>query len=142
MPSLICVFLKNTGATHFWGKKIGKLLKPGSIVWLKGPLGAGKTTLAKAIAQGMGITESITSPTYTLVNEYPSEVSLNHMDLYRLGGLDEFEAMGGEEYFSQTSVCLIEWGERIQEILPPETIIIDLQIEGEGRKMEIKGLEI
>jgi len=112
------------------------------IVWLKGPLGAGKTTIAKGIARGMGIRDEITSPTYTLINEYPGAIPLYHMDLYRLGGVEDFEAMGGEEYLTDFSICLIEWAERIEELLPPETVILELLIDGDGRKLILEGLDI
>lgn len=83
----------------------------------------------------------VTSPTYTLVNEYSGRMPVYHMDLYRLSGSYEFLAMGGEEYFTSEGVCLIEWSERIEDLLPQRTISISLDFEEDGRRIIIDGLE-
>ena len=91
---------------------------PGMVICLDGELGSGKTVFVKGFAKSLGITENITSPTFTIVKTYENgEMPLNHMDVYRLEDTDEFYAMGGEEYF-ENGISIIEWGEQIEEILP------------------------
>lgn len=111
------------------GFSIGKTLKKGDVVSLRGPLGAGKTIVAKGIARSLGITEEIVSPSFTLVQEYIGRLPLYHIDLYRLSGSDDFESIGGEELLYSDGITLIEWSEKIDELLPFHTITIQLTIE-------------
>lgn len=110
------------------GKIIGRHLKEGDVVALVGELGAGKTCFAQGIACGIGVPEAyaVTSPTFTFINEYPGRVSLFHMDMYRLGDLDETMDMGLDEYFDGDGVTVIEWAERIQVILPERALNISI----------------
>jgi tRNA threonylcarbamoyladenosine biosynthesis protein TsaE len=87
----------------------------GDVILLIGPLGAGKTQFAKGVGEALNLNEEITSPTYPIVNEYSSRPALIHMDLYRLHGLEDFENMGGLEYFNLNNICLIEWPQRALE---------------------------
>ncbi len=100
------------------GRRIGKALTSGSLVSLRGSLGAGKTVIAKGIAQSLGITEAIVSPTFTLIQEYEGDMTLHHLDLYRIDGPEEFDGIGGEELLWDEGVTLIEWSEKIEELLP------------------------
>jgi len=100
------------------------LLKPGDIITLNGELGAGKTCLAKGIARGMGIAGHVTSPTFTLINEYAGKIPLFHLDVYRLGSPDELEDLGYEEYFYGSGVTLIEWAGLVEEYLPLDRLDI------------------
>ena len=102
-----------------------KNLKPGNIIVLTGELGSGKTKFVQGILKYFGLENEISSPTFTIVNEYTSSnVNIYHFDVYRLEDPDEFYAIGGEEYFEK-GICLIEWGERIKDILPkPYTEIV------------------
>ena len=107
------------------GKKFAKNLKKGDIIILSGDLGSGKTKLTEGILSFFNLQDEISSPTFTIVNEYITEkLNIYHFDLYRLNDIDEFEAIGGEEYFEK-GVCIIEWGEMIEEILPQDYIKIE-----------------
>lgn len=116
--------LNNIEDTIKFGEKLGKLLKAGDIICLNGDLGAGKTTLSKSIGQGLDIEEYITSPTFTLINEYQGRLPLYHFDVYRLNSYEELEDLGVEDYFYGNGVCLIEWAEKIAEDLPEERLEI------------------
>lgn len=113
--------------TKKFGKKLADHLKPNDILALTGDLGTGKTTLTKAIAEGLGVRENITSPTFTIVKEYHSgRLPLFHFDVYRLESGEELLAIGGDEYFSRGGVCVIEWADKVAEVLPDETKLIAL----------------
>jgi tRNA threonylcarbamoyladenosine biosynthesis protein TsaE len=116
-----------------WGRRLGGLLRPGDVLTLSGPLGSGKTTLTKGLAEGLGLEDSryVTSPTFVLVHEYPASVPVYHIDAYRLGGPEEADALGLDEMFYGTGVTIVEWAERIDELLPPEHLRVWLTIEGE-----------
>jgi tRNA threonylcarbamoyladenosine biosynthesis protein TsaE len=127
------------------GEKIALLLHCGSVLALKGPLGAGKTCLTKGIAKALGIKEEVTSPTYTIVSEYetqPPGLPFYHIDAYRLSGDDDFTAMGGEEYLGADGIAVVEWSERIPSALPPETLYAEIEIDkkngSEGRIITIR----
>jgi tRNA threonylcarbamoyladenosine biosynthesis protein TsaE len=121
------------------GRRLGRALGPGSVVSLEGPLGAGKTTLAKGIAEALGIGEPITSPTFTLISSYQGSVALHHVDLYRLRDHAEVEDLGLEELFAGDSVTLVEWGEKAAGLLPPQVITVRLAIHGDARTLTIEG---
>ncbi len=126
-----------------FGEKIGKSLKKGDIVALDGDLAAGKTYLTKGIALGLEIEEEITSPTFTLVSEYWGKFHLYHMDVYRLENSDDFLDMGGEDMLYDDGVCVIEWSNRIKDILPARTIFIKISVnEDSSRTLKIKNLNI
>lgn len=108
------------------GKEIGLKAKPGDIICLKGDLGTGKTHLTKGIAAGLGITESITSPTFTIVNEYLGRLKLYHFDVYRVNDPDEIEAIGFDEYIFSDGVSVIEWANYIDVLIPEEHMYIEI----------------
>ena len=109
---------KNEQDTIDFAKNFAKNLKLGDIVVLSGELGSGKTKFVQGILEYFNLANEISSPTFTIVNEYTSDkVNIYHFDVYRLEDSDEFYAMGGDELFS-TGICLIEWGEMIEDILP------------------------
>ena len=126
------------------GRELGEKLHKGAVVSLRGSLGAGKTVLAKGIAEALGIGEAIVSPTFTIVQEYEGEkMRMYHLDLYRLSGEDEFESMGGEEFLSPDGITLIEWSEKIEDMLPEDTIYIEITINDDlSREIDIKGIEL
>lgn len=111
------------------GEKLAELLRPGDIVCLNGDLGAGKTAFSQGVARGLGVGETVTSPTFTLINEYRGRLPLYHFDVYRLGGPAEMEDLGYEEYFYGQGVCLIEWAGLVEPILPRERLDITLSRE-------------
>jgi tRNA threonylcarbamoyladenosine biosynthesis protein TsaE len=138
----LTVISRNSEDTFSIGKVIGESLKAGDIVALMGELGAGKTCLTQGIASGLGVPEQyqITSPTFTLINEYPGRLNLYHFDLYRLKVFQEIENMGYEEYLFGEGVSVIEWAEKAIDVLPDETIFISLTYLDENqRKMVISG---
>jgi tRNA threonylcarbamoyladenosine biosynthesis protein TsaE len=112
------------------GKRIGALLSGGDVVALTGPLGSGKTWFTKGIALGLGLTPAtiITSPSFSLVNEYPARLTLYHMDLYRLERVSDILATGLEEYLYNDGVAVVEWADRLPGILPEWTISINFHI--------------
>jgi len=108
------------------GEKIGSASKAGDIICIEGELGSGKTHLTKGIALGLGIKEYITSPTFTLVNEYEGRLRLYHFDVYRIDDPDEIEAIGFDEYIFSDAVSVIEWSDLIRELIPEEHIQINI----------------
>lgn len=109
---------KSEQDTISFAKEFANKLKKGDIIVLSGELGSGKTKFVQGVLEYFGLEDEISSPTFTIVNEYSkNDVNIYHFDVYRLADIDEFYAMGGDEYF-QNGICLIEWGEMIEEILP------------------------
>ena len=107
------------------GKELGKILNPGDIICLTGDLGTGKTHITKGISEGLGITDNITSPTFTIVNEYNSgRLKLYHFDVYRVSDPDEIYAIGFDDYIFGDGVSIIEWANYIEEILPKDYLHI------------------
>ncbi|KNF09623.1 tRNA threonylcarbamoyladenosine biosynthesis protein TsaE [Gottschalkia purinilytica] len=109
------------------GYRLGKLLKGGEIICMNGDLGAGKTTLTQSIAEGLEVNDYVTSPTFTIVNEYEGRHKLYHFDVYRIGEIDEMYDLGYEEYFYSDGVTIIEWSSMIEEILPKERLNIEIR---------------
>lgn len=122
--------------TETLGRRIGGRLFPGAVVALNGPLGAGKTHLARAIAEGLDVKypDQVTSPTFVLIQEYAARLPIFHFDAYRLKSVEEFEALGSAEYFAAGGVCLIEWAERVAEALPQERLDIAIAIVSPNRR--------
>ena len=114
------------------GKKIGSLLQPGAIIAMEGNLAAGKTTITKGIAESLGIEETITSPTFTLISEYEGKMPLYHMDVYRLDSCEDFINLGVEDLMYGEGVSIIEWSERVREKLPKSTITLRLEVREDG----------
>lgn len=122
------------------GFEVAEKIKKGDVISLTGSLGAGKTVFAKGFAKQLGIGEAIVSPTFTLVQEYDGRMKMYHLDLYRLSGEDEFESMGGEDFLYSDGVTLIEWSEKIESMLPDDTIYVKITInEDLTRTIEITG---
>ncbi|OZV10420.1 tRNA (adenosine(37)-N6)-threonylcarbamoyltransferase complex ATPase subunit type 1 TsaE [Tissierella sp. P1] len=119
--------LKGLEETKDFGIKLGNILKSGDIVCLNGDLGAGKTTLTKSIGLGLGVTDYITSPTFTLINQYNGRLAVYHFDVYRLENVDELYDLGFDEYFYGKGVCIIEWAEKIEKLLPRERVVLDIE---------------
>ena len=126
-----------------FAEKIGKLLKKGDVIAYTGGLGAGKTTFTRGLAIGMGLGDNVTSPTFSLVNEYRGEkICLYHFDMYRIMGEDELETTGFYDYPLEDSVFAIEWSENISEELPDNTIYINIErVDDETRIITVKGDE-
>lgn len=129
--------------THALGKKIGETAKPGDVYTLVGDLGVGKTVFTQGIADGLGITEPVSSPTFTIVQVYEEgRMPFYHFDVYRIGDIEEMDEIGYEDYFYGEGLCMIEWANLIEEILPDKrydvTIEKDLEKGFDYRKITIK----
>jgi tRNA threonylcarbamoyladenosine biosynthesis protein TsaE len=122
------------------GERIGRASAAGTVIALRGGLAAGKTTLAKGIARGLGIEEEITSPTFTLLNEYPGAKPFFHMDAYRLSGPEDFRALGSDEVLYGKGVSAVEWSERVEEALPEDRSVVLIEALGGGeRRISLSG---
>ena len=124
-------------------ENIGQKVQPGTVIALIGDLGTGKTTLTKSIARGLGVTETVTSPTFNIIREYRSgRLPLYHFDVYRIGDPDEMFELGYEEYFYGDGVCVVEWADIIEELLPEDAVVItiDRGVSDEEREYEIEGI--
>ena len=110
------------------GRKIGMNAKPGQIYTLTGDLGVGKTVFTQGVAAGLGITEPVNSPTFTIIQEYEDgRLPFYHFDVYRIGDIEEMEEIGYDDYFFGKGICLIEWAELIEEILPEKRIEVTIE---------------
>lgn len=110
------------------GNRFGQAAKAGMVISLRGSLGAGKTVFARGVARSLGIQEAIVSPTFTLVQEYDGRIPMYHMDLYRISSQEDFEMIGGEDMLYSDGICLIEWSEVINDMLPKGTIFINITV--------------
>ena len=132
--------------THELGKRIGSTAKKGQIYTLEGDLGVGKTVFTQGVADGLGIKEPISSPTFTIIQEYQEgRLPFYHFDVYRIGDVEEMEEIGYDDYFFGDGICLIEWANLIEEILPENVITVkiekDLEKGFDYRKITIEGME-
>ena len=118
---------KSAQETRDLGRKIGSLLQAGDVVALAGELGSGKTTLIQGLAEGIGVSDFVTSPTFILIGEYQGRCPFVHVDLYRLQEIEEIEDLGISEYFERPGIMAIEWAEKMEEILPRKAIKIKME---------------
>jgi tRNA threonylcarbamoyladenosine biosynthesis protein TsaE len=139
-----CQFLLDEQATLEYGAELAKWLPEQGLVFLNGPLGAGKTTLVRGLLRALGHTGSTKSPTYTIVEPYQLLQSkplpyrkLYHFDLYRIADAEELEYMGIRDYLSENALCLIEWPEKAAGFLPEADLVISLSYEGEARRIKL-----
>ena len=146
---MICVIIEteNPEETFALGQKIGRAATPGQVYTLIGDLGVGKTVFTQGVASGLGITEPVNSPTFTIVQVYEEgRLPFYHFDVYRIGDIEEMKEFGYDDYFFGVGVCLIEWAELIEEILPENRISItiekDLSRGFDYRRITIEGLEL
>ena len=139
-------FVTNSAAeTRELGRRLAEKLQPGNVIAFTGDLGAGKTAFTGGIADGLGVTDRVTSPTYNIVNEYEGgRLPLFHFDLYRLESADELFDIGWEDYLSRGGICAVEWSERAEEALEEEPILVCIErgAEENQRVITIKGAEL
>ena len=139
MLNEMTIISHNAEETEKLGRLIGSIVQEGDVLLLNGPLGAGKTCLTQGIAHGLGIDAVTQSPTFTLIREYEGRLPLYHMDLYRLN-FSEISDLGIEEYLYGYGVCVIEWAERGDAMMPEEAIVFDISYLDENeRKIVISG---
>ena len=129
--------------TEAFGRRLGGLLFPGAVVALVGQLGAGKTHLTRAIAEGLGIANpaAVNSPTFVLIQEYPGRVPVYHFDAYRLSGSREFAELGVDEYFAGDGVCVVEWADRVGAAMPAESLTVAITVLGpDSRRFDLEAV--
>jgi tRNA threonylcarbamoyladenosine biosynthesis protein TsaE len=134
------VDLPSLSATAVFGQRLATHVFRGAVIALIGPLGAGKTHLVRAIAEGLGVVDSrvVSSPTFVLIQEYEGRLPIYHFDAYRLGGESDFDELGAHEYFQSAGVCLVEWADRVPRSMPAERLEVHLTVVGEtSRRAEL-----
>ena len=120
------------------GKELAAKLNPGDVIAFHGDLGAGKTVFVRGLAEGLGLDARVTSPTFTIVNEYDGKIPLFHFDMYRLSGSDELFEIGWEDYLSRGGICAVEWSEITEDAFPENTINIHIKkIDDNSREITI-----
>ncbi len=127
--------------TETLGRRLGERLFPGAVLALVGQLGAGKTHLTRAIAEGLGVANpaAVNSPTFVLIQEYPGRIPVFHFDAYRLSGSREFAELGVEEYFSSDGVSIVEWADRVDSAMPAELLTVRIIVTGpESRQFDLE----
>lgn len=136
-------FTKSEAETSALGAELASRLAPGAVIAMYGDLGAGKTAFTRGLASGLGLKSRVSSPTFTIVNEYLGRIPLFHFDMYRLKDADELFEIGWEDYLARDGVCVVEWSENVEGAFPPETIVVKIEKTGENeRSIEIEGIEL
>lgn len=113
--------------TEIAGAELASSLEPGSVVALYGDLGAGKTAFVRGMTKGLGIDFPVSSPTFTIVNEYPGKIPLFHFDMYRLGSSDELFDIGWDDYLERGGICAVEWSENVEDAFGPGTVKVSIR---------------
>ena len=141
MSNRVEIVVNDLAGTEAFGHRLASLVFGGAVVALIGPLGAGKTHLVRAIAEGLGIRDPrlVSSPTFVLIQEYNARLPIYHFDAYRLRTPAEFIDLGAPEYFEGKGVCLVEWADRVEDCLPKDHLRVELEILGEtGRRITLE----
>ena len=123
--------------TERFGEALAQELRAGDVLAFTGSLGMGKTAFTRGLARGLGCRGRVTSPTFTIVNEYEGKTPLFHFDMYRLGSSDELFDIGWDDYLARGGVCAVEWSERVSDALPGDTIFVDIARGEEGENTRI-----
>ena len=133
-------FTRNESETEALGERLAAVLPDGSVVAMYGDLGAGKTAFVRGMARGLGLQARVSSPTFTIVNEYLGPRPLIHFDMYRLSGADELFDIGWEDYLSRGAVCAVEWSEKVEDAFFGDEIRVHIEkLSGNERKITIEG---
>ena len=128
---------ENTAQTEALGQQLGRTLAPGSVVAFRGGLGLGKTAFTRGLARGLGCMGRVTSPTFTIVNEYRGNIPLFHFDMYRLDSSDALFDIGWEDYLDRGGVCAVEWSENVADAMPEGTVYVTIRRSPEGENARI-----
>lgn len=128
--------IADLAATETFGRRLGERLFPGAVIALVGPLGAGKTHLVRAVAEGLGVANpaAVNSPSFVLIQEYDARLPIYHFDAYRLASAREFAELGANEYFEGDGVCLVEWANKVEPALAVEHLRIAIEVVDESRR--------
>ena len=135
---------RSAAETETLGERLGRTLTGGEVLAYEGELGMGKTAFTRGLARGLGFTGRVTSPTFTIVNEYEGRLPLFHFDMYRLGSADELFDIGWEDYLARGGVCAVEWTENVAEAIEDDAIRVSIR-RGEddnSRVLDIEGVEL
>ena len=136
-------FSSSERETEALGARLAAVLPGGSVVAMYGDLGAGKTAFVRGMARGMGLDCRVSSPTFTIVNEYLGKRELIHFDMYRIGGADELFDIGWEDYLNRGAVCAVEWSENVEDAFFGDEIVVRMEKRGDTeRKITIEGAEL
>src|SRR5262245_63242178 len=141
----LTIDIADLSQTEAFGRRLGAVLFPGAVVALVGQLGAGKTHLARAVAEGLGVKNpvAVNSPTFVLIQEYPARLPVYHFDAYRLSGPREFAELGVDEYFGGDGVCVVEWADKVAETIPAEHLSIGIGvIDANRRRFAVTGFGV
>jgi tRNA threonylcarbamoyladenosine biosynthesis protein TsaE len=139
--AVLAIHLQSEAETDRLGRALAEVVVPGVVIGLVGTLGAGKTRLTRAIAEGLGVDPgSISSPTFVLIHEYEGRIPVYHFDAYRLASADEFDALGAGDYFAAgDGLCLVEWADRVVDRLPHDAWLVSLETTGpHSRRAEVR----
>ena len=132
------VISKSEADTILEGEKLGRKLGPGAVVAMSGELGCGKTAFTKGLAAGLGISTHVSSPTFTIVNEYAGDIPLFHFDMYRIAGDDELYEIGWDDYLERGGVCAVEWSENTPAAFASGTYLVKFEnLGGDTRRLEV-----
>ncbi len=126
--------------TEALGEALGRQLQPGTVIAYRGDLGAGKTAFTRGLARGLGSTETVTSPTYTIVNEYLNgRLPLFHFDMYRLGSSEDLFDIGWEDYLDRNGVCAVEWSENVADAMEDALVVSIRKLSEDERRITVEG---
>ncbi len=134
---------KSEAETERLGERLARSLPRGSVVAMYGELGAGKTAFVRGLARGLGLKARVSSPTFTIVNEYPGERELIHFDMYRLSGADELFDVGWEDYLARGAICAVEWSEKVEDAFYGDEIRVRIEKSAENERIiTVEGAEL
>jgi tRNA threonylcarbamoyladenosine biosynthesis protein TsaE len=137
---LMTIITNSEEETERAGAELARRLSPGAVVALYGDLGAGKTAFVRGMARGLGIDCRVSSPTFTIVNEYRGKADLFHFDMYRLSGADELFNIGWEDYLSRGGICAVEWSEKVQDAFYGDEVVVRIEkLSDSQRRISIEG---
>ncbi len=131
----------STAETEAAGEALARRLRPGTVLAYQGGLGMGKTAFTRGLARGLGCEDRVTSPTFTIVNEYEGRIPLFHFDMYRLPDADALFDIGWEDYLGRGGVCAVEWSERVEDALPEDTVWVRIRRSPENENWRIISVE-
>lgn len=138
-PPSLTVVVESEAETDRLGRALADRVRPGTVIGLVGPLGAGKTRLVRGLSEALGVDpDAIASPTFILIHEYEGRLPIYHFDAYRLSSPDEFDALGSSDYFDSDGLCLVEWADRVADRLPADAWHVAVAIDGPRRRFTLE----